>query len=53
MGGERAGLSEAQLAACDVVVRIPMLGRVDSLNLPVAAALVLYEVQRQLGPRRR
>ena len=44
-GNERIGLSEAQLALCDQVVRIPMAGRVDSLNLSIATALVLYEFQ--------
>jgi TrmH family RNA methyltransferase len=47
MGSERVGLSEAQLALCDAVVRVPMLGYVESLNLSIAAALVLYEVLRQ------
>ena len=43
MGSERAGLSPAQQAACDRMLRIPMVGRSDSLNLAVATALVLYE----------
>jgi TrmH family RNA methyltransferase len=47
MGGERAGLSSDQRALCSDVVRIPMAGAVDSLNLTVAAALLLYEVFRQ------
>lgn len=46
-GSERVGLSPAQLALCDEVVRIPMAGHVDSLNLSVATALVLYEVYRR------
>jgi TrmH family RNA methyltransferase len=50
-GNERAGLSPEQLGLCDVVVRIPMEGRVDSLNLSVATALVQYEVLRQAQPR--
>jgi TrmH family RNA methyltransferase len=45
-GSERIGLSPRQLALCDQVVRIPMLGTVDSLNLAVATALVLYEATR-------
>jgi TrmH family RNA methyltransferase len=48
-GNERTGLSDAQRALCDAVVRIPMAGRVESLNLSIATALVLYEVYRQLG----
>jgi RNA methyltransferase, TrmH family len=44
MGSEREGLSAQQQAACDVVVRIPMLGRSDSLNLAVATGVMLYEL---------
>ena len=47
MGSERAGISETEAALCDHLVRIPMAGYVESLNLSVAAALVLYEVLRQ------
>jgi RNA methyltransferase, TrmH family len=46
-GNERVGISKTQAALCDEVVRIPMAGYVDSLNLSVATALVLYEVLRQ------
>src|SRR5262249_6376754 len=49
MGSERTGLTPEQTALCDAVVRIPMAGKVDSLNLSVASALVLYEVYRQHG----
>ena len=44
MGSERAGLSAEQQAACDLVVRMPMLGRSDSLNLAVATGVMLYEL---------
>lgn len=47
MGSERLGLSEAQQAACDILVRIPMVGTCDSLNLGVATSIVLYEMFRQ------
>jgi TrmH family RNA methyltransferase len=47
MGGERQGLSEAHQALCDHLVRIPMTGRADSLNLAVATGLMLYEVFNQ------
>jgi TrmH family RNA methyltransferase len=43
VGSERRGLSEPLRRACDVLVRIPMAGRVDSLNLAVAGSLILYE----------
>ena len=46
MGSEGAGLSDAAAAACRQLVRIPMAGRLDSLNLAVATALMLYEIQR-------
>ncbi len=44
LGSEQHGLSETHLAACDQVVRIPMVGRADSLNLAVAAGVMLYDV---------
>lgn len=44
MGSEREGLSTAQKDACDTVVRIPMMGRSDSLNLAVATGVMLYEI---------
>lgn len=47
MGSERLGLSAVQQAACDVLVRIPMVGTCDSLNLGVATSIVLYEVFQQ------
>lgn len=47
MGSERHGLSKDHQDICDVVVRIPMSGRSDSLNLAVATGVVLYEMLRQ------
>jgi RNA methyltransferase, TrmH family len=47
LGSEREGLSEAQVAACDALVRIPMVGTSDSLNVAVAASVVLYEAFHQ------
>ncbi|MDE2847923.1 MAG: RNA methyltransferase [Gemmatimonadota bacterium] len=44
LGGEQHGLSRAVMDACDTVVRIPMAGRADSLNLAVAAGVMLFEV---------
>jgi TrmH family RNA methyltransferase len=46
MGNEGAGLSEDATAACGKLVRIPMAGRLDSLNLAVATALMLFELRR-------
>jgi len=42
MGNEQAGLTSEAAAACDELVRIPMRGRADSLNLAVATAVMLY-----------
>ena len=47
MGSESSGLSHEWLEAADVLVRIPMSGEVDSLNLSVSTALLLYEALRQ------
>jgi tRNA G18 (ribose-2'-O)-methylase SpoU len=48
-GSEGYGLSSPVLEVCDEVVAIPMASGVDSLNVGSAAAVVLYEVQRQRG----
>lgn len=47
MGSERHGLQPQHLALCDAVVRIPMNGKSDSLNLAVATGVVLYEILNQ------
>jgi TrmH family RNA methyltransferase len=47
MGGERKGLPTEFQQMCDVMVRIPMVGRSDSLNLAVATSVLLYEVFNQ------
>ncbi len=47
MGSERMGLTAEQQAICTHVVRIPMVGRSDSLNLAVATGIVLYEIFNQ------
>lgn len=43
LGSEQKGLSAAQLSACDLSVSLPMRGRSSSLNLSVAAGVLLYE----------
>lgn len=45
MGSEREGLTPAQEAACDVMVCLPMAGRVTSLNLAVATGVMLYAMR--------
>ena len=47
MGSERLGLSAEQQALCDTVVKIPMVGQSDSLNLAVATGVTLYEMFNQ------
>jgi tRNA G18 (ribose-2'-O)-methylase SpoU len=44
MGNEQAGLTPELAALCDVNVKIPMRGRADSLNLSVAAGVMIYAV---------
>jgi tRNA (guanosine-2'-O-)-methyltransferase len=46
-GSEAEGISDECLAYADKVVRIPMLGMVQSLNLSVSVAVILYEALRQ------
>jgi TrmH family RNA methyltransferase len=46
MGSEGDGLSDAVAGACTHLVKIPMRGHVDSLNLSVATAIMLYEIRR-------
>jgi TrmH family RNA methyltransferase len=47
MGTESTGLSQLWREAADVHIRIPMLGRLDSLNVSVSAAILMYEAVRQ------
>lgn len=47
IGGEGSGLSTLVKRECDFTVRIPMRGRVASLNASVAAAILIYEALRQ------
>jgi TrmH family RNA methyltransferase len=48
LGSEREGLSPEQAAACDQFIRLPMRGHASSLNLAVAAGVVLYAVLEKL-----
>jgi TrmH family RNA methyltransferase len=47
VGAEHAGVSRFWLDRADAAVRIPMVGRVDSLNVATSCALMVYEVVRQ------
>jgi TrmH family RNA methyltransferase len=48
LGSERQGLSPEQAAICDQLVRLPMRGHASSLNLAVAAGVILYAVLEKL-----
>jgi 23S rRNA (guanosine2251-2'-O)-methyltransferase len=47
MGGEGAGLHRLVREHCDALVKIPVLGHIESLNVSVATGIVLYEAVRQ------
>lgn len=49
MGSEREGLTSDQRLACDTLISLPMRGRATSLNLAVAAGVMLYAMQAKLG----
>jgi TrmH family RNA methyltransferase len=51
MGSEREGLTPDQAGLCDALVRLPMRGRVSSLNLAVATGVMLYEMGRGMGDK--
>jgi TrmH family RNA methyltransferase len=46
-GNEAQGLPESYEAECDLLVKMPMLGKADSLNAAVATAVMAYEVLNQ------
>ena len=47
MGTESTGLTDTWRKAADAHIRIPMLGKLDSLNVSVSAAILMYEAVRQ------
>ncbi len=51
IGNESQGLPADYEAACDLLVKIPMMGRADSLNAAVATAVIAYEVLNQRRKR--
>lgn len=52
IGNEGKGLGEAVKKRCDFLVRLPMIGNVQSLNAGVAAGILLYDVVRQRGVKK-
>ena len=51
MGNEQSGLPPAYAARCDALVRMPMAGKADSLNVAVATGVMLYEIVNQRRAR--
>jgi len=51
VGSEDRGLSRLVEERCDYLVKLPMRGRVESLNVASAATVMLYEILRQRGPK--
>ena len=49
MGGEGQGLGRLVREHCDLLVRLPMKGKVTSLNVSVAAGIILYDIVRHIG----
>ena len=49
VGTEDEGLTDFWLSSAEVRVKIPMLGKVNSLNVSVSTALIVYEAVRQRG----
>lgn len=49
MGSEDTGISDAVLRACDELAAIPIVGKIESLNVSVAAGVMIYEALRQRG----
>lgn len=52
LGGEGSGLHRLVRERCDALVRIPLRGRIESLNVSVAAGVILYEALRQRTARK-
>ncbi len=49
MGSEACGLSSSWLQGADDLIKIPMMGKIDSMNVSASAAIVIFEAMRQRG----
>jgi 23S rRNA (guanosine2251-2'-O)-methyltransferase len=47
MGSENKGINKSVLKISDEIVKLPMYGKIESLNVSVASGIFLYEVIRQ------
>jgi 23S rRNA (guanosine2251-2'-O)-methyltransferase len=47
MGSEGKGLSKSVIDLCDELIKIPLQGKIESLNVSVACGTILYEILRQ------
>ncbi len=49
MGAEDTGVPYEHLSLCDEWIKIPLLGKIESLNVSVAAGILIYEAVKQRG----
>jgi 23S rRNA (guanosine2251-2'-O)-methyltransferase len=47
MGAEDTGVAYERLALCDELVKIPIMGKIESLNVSVASGVLVYEALKQ------
>jgi 23S rRNA (guanosine2251-2'-O)-methyltransferase len=47
MGAEDTGISQTNIAFCDELVKIPLYGKINSLNVSAAASILMFEAARQ------
>jgi len=47
LGNEGKGIRKLVSENCDFLIKIPMLGKIESLNVSVSAGILLYEILRQ------
>jgi len=50
MGGEGKGIRPLIRKKCDFLISIPMLGKIDSLNVSVSAGIIMHEIRRKTSP---